>query len=316
MTMDGQEYEIEQIEGELPEVSLEDRARAMGWKPRDEYNGVPSRWTDAETFIRRGESELPILRDQSRRMAEKLARNETEIAELKASVNSAMSLARRADEAGYQRGLAELRARQREAVETGDVATYDNLDEQIRAAETERARINSDGNVVVPMPAEPTPEPVPQQDDPVTAAFKAANPWFAAKPLLRTAMIQAHSAIVEMEGRKSGPELVDQYDRAKAEVMEAYPQYFEAQRDPAAPPPSQAGRLRPRPALSPQNGPVRSGSPSPFARITNPQDRAEAEAAFRGIAKYDPQTTAEEYVALYLGEQVDVVEMIQNRRKG
>ena len=51
-----------------PEITLEQRARAMGWKPLAEYRGDPRRWTDAAEFIRKGEEELPVLRDQSRRI--------------------------------------------------------------------------------------------------------------------------------------------------------------------------------------------------------------------------------------------------------
>ena len=35
--------------------SIEDRAREQGWKPKEEYEGDPSKWVSAETFVAKGE---------------------------------------------------------------------------------------------------------------------------------------------------------------------------------------------------------------------------------------------------------------------
>ena len=315
--------QFEQPGDDFDQVSVEDRARAMGWKPQHEYRGDPRRWTDAETFIAHGEAELPILRDQSRRMSEKLAKQEQElgtlrntVAEQADAVKHAMDLARRADEAGYQRGLRELKAKQREAVAVGDMETFDQIDEQIKAAETERAKDTV--YVTTPVrPVEPVAQPVVNQVDPETSAFVAANPWFNARPILKNAMIEAHKAIVMTEGQKKGAELADQYERAKADVIAAFPHFFPS--EPQAegdPPPAAAPRPRLRaPALSPTGQAPRHRSGTPFMRIEDPAERKQAEDAFASIKRQDQGATPEEYIAIYFGE-INVLDAIAQRKKG
>lgn len=306
---------------DLPPVSIEDRARAMGWKPQHEYRGDSRRWTDAAEFIAHGEAELPILRDQNRRLSEKVARFETTVAEQSTAIEAAMTLARRADETGYQRGLKELKAKQREAVETGDTATFDQISEQIDAAERERA--SDPTHVTVPIRKEPPmterAPPAPTAQDPETATFIADNPWFNQRAILRNAMIAAHSALVAAEGKQTGIALADQYERAKADVAESFPHFFPSgEQDDSAPTPIPAVAPRPRlraPALSPSSGPHRTTNATPFDRIPA-AERAEAIAAFNNIAKYDPDATAEEYVKLYLGEEEDVLALRTQRKKG
>ena len=129
------------------DLSDEAQARAMGWHPLDEFRGDPSQWVDASEFIRRGENMLPVLRKNNRELRIKQARHDQEIDRLKntvaeqtEAVKAAVALAKRADERGYQRGLKELRDKQREAVENADTATFDQTQEQIDAMEAERAR--------------------------------------------------------------------------------------------------------------------------------------------------------------------------------
>ena len=313
--MEDQEFEDG---GELSEVSVEERARAMGWKPQHEYRGDPRRWTDAAEFIAHGEAALPILRDQSRKMSEKLARQETdmsklreEMAEQAAAVKHAMDLARNANDAGYKRAMDELKAKQREAVAVGDTETYDNVDAQIKAAEAERAT----ANITVPIPKAPEVPKAPQMDR-ETTDFIADNPWFNDKPILNAAMVSAHLAIVKREGAAKGADLTDQYERAKAEVVEAFPQYFPNEDDV-----SNESPQRPRPRLraaplspsSSSNQPRRNGSP--FDRIEDPAEREEAKKAFAGLAKYDPDCTANEYVTLYLNPKADVLALRASRNK-
>ena len=56
------------------EVAIEARARDMGWKPLAEYRGPPGKWQPAADFISRGENILPIVRDQNRRLTERIGK--------------------------------------------------------------------------------------------------------------------------------------------------------------------------------------------------------------------------------------------------
>ena len=55
----------------MSDPTLEDRAAQMGWVPVDKFRGDPAHWVDAETFVKKGEEVMPILRANNRRLEEK-----------------------------------------------------------------------------------------------------------------------------------------------------------------------------------------------------------------------------------------------------
>lgn len=319
---------------EPPPVTAEQRAKAMGWKPLpadprnpqpNEYRGDPRRWTDAATFIAHGEEELPILRDQNRRMSEKLARLDpaeietmrNTIAQQAVALKRAESIALRADKAGYDRALAELKTKQREAVETGDTVGFDQVQEQIDAAIAARAEVEK-----VPDP-EPAPPPAPATEGrwPETTAFLAENPWFQTDAVLQSAMIKAHEAMVTLHpniGRVEG------YARAKAQVVEAYPDRFPSDqledepvaREPEPAPARQPSRQPARAAVLAPSAPVAPGErrKSPFDLIPE-EERADARAGFEYARKGDSELPASEYVALYLNPKLNPIELRERRKK-
>lgn len=66
-------------------AALEAEARGMGWAPREEFRGDPAKWTDAETFVRRGHEVLPIVRAQNKRLEALVNNQKAELAALRAS---------------------------------------------------------------------------------------------------------------------------------------------------------------------------------------------------------------------------------------
>lgn len=326
--------EFEELDDELDgdeldgdEITVEQRARTMGWKPADEFRGDPRLHIGAAEFIEKGERELPILRDQNRRMSEKLVKVEGDMSALRntieeqgEAIRNAMQMARNANEAGFNRAITEMKAKQRNAAAEGDIEAFDQIDEQIRAAETERAATVDDhkNHVTTKVPEPPKPAP---QLDPETTDFIAANPWFNANPILNQAMVSAHAAIMSREGVVKGAALADQYERAKAEVVDMFPHKFRTEKpmaDDTDPNPGPAPRPRPRltPALDPSGAPVRTRrSADPFDQIADAADRAEARKAFESIQKWDSGATPEEYVALYLNPKLNPMELREQRNK-
>ncbi len=41
---------------------IEQEAHNLGWVPLDQWRGDPEKWTDADTFVKRGKEIMPILR--------------------------------------------------------------------------------------------------------------------------------------------------------------------------------------------------------------------------------------------------------------
>jgi hypothetical protein len=104
-----------------PEVdAIEERARAQGWVPKDEWDGDPAAWRPAAVFVDRGEL-LGKIKSQS-----------TEMRELKTMVNYLAEQNRKLYEAGYEKAISELQYARDQAVEAGDSRAVRDLDKQIR----------------------------------------------------------------------------------------------------------------------------------------------------------------------------------------
>lgn len=56
----------------------ETRARIMGWLPLDKFEGPKERWVDADTYLRRGEEFLPILKANNRKLTDQVTSLEQE----------------------------------------------------------------------------------------------------------------------------------------------------------------------------------------------------------------------------------------------
>jgi hypothetical protein len=327
----GGEFEDAELPPEEPEVSAEDRARAQGWRPLAEYRGPPGRWSNAEEFLARGEADWSILRAQNRKMSEKLARLEPEIeslrntsAEQSEALKAAMNLARRADQRGYDRAVADLKTKQREAVQSGDEVAYDQVEEQLKALETTRAEVEAP-----PEPRAPAPKGAPPPPQEVID-FRRDNPWFDRDERLRKAMIAMHQAEIDAEGRKEGAGLQAQLDRALNRMHAAYPEtrpagdltdldYEEEEELPPEPAPRPRPRTRvpavaaPGPAARPRPGP--GARSDPFSSIPDEAERADVKRAFESIRRQDPGYTAAEHMAIYDDPHVDVLELRRQRKK-
>ena len=78
-------------EGEV--VPIEQRAKDMGWAPREEWRGDPERWIDAEQFVHRGEEILPILRSTNRKLQDEVTALKNEVSATKTALqNSATAI--------------------------------------------------------------------------------------------------------------------------------------------------------------------------------------------------------------------------------
>ena len=56
------------MDGEQTVAPVEQEARTLGWVPAEEFKGDPNRWVDAETFVERGHTVMPILRKNNERL--------------------------------------------------------------------------------------------------------------------------------------------------------------------------------------------------------------------------------------------------------
>lgn len=296
--------------------AIEARAREMGWKPLAEYRGPPGRWQPAADFIERGENILPIVRDQNRRLTERVGKLEGEISGLRSTAQEQLTIIKdlrdmgqRANQAGYDRAMAELKAKQRQAVELGDTKAYDQLVEQAEALASGRPAAT---------PAVEPDKPVTEPQRPVASAavqtFVSQNPWFNADPFLTRKMIDQHIDVIqEGEILEEAAQLVE----AKRRLLEDYPDRFGLQpqpRDPAPPRPAAPRRRAAVAQPTPEPPAPRPGAALTINSIADPAERAEVREAFNRLKRQLPDTTEADYMALYIDPHADVLAMQQKPR--
>lgn len=164
---------------------IEQAARDMGWRPKEEFRGDETKWVDAETFVSRGEHFLPIIKADREKLRVKNAELEASLVETKRLVEAAQEAIeglKAYQTAETKRQVEQARkdlARQlREAREAGDTESEVALLEQLQEVKAAQA---------APAPAAaPKAEPAPPAgEDPVFVAWKEANSWFVTNPRQR-----------------------------------------------------------------------------------------------------------------------------------
>lgn len=142
-----------------PADKYESAARDGGWKPKEEFEGNPENWVDAETYVLNAAKILPDVSKQLREAKD-------EIKGVKKAVSESAQFIRRAEERAYKQARADLEAEFRQAVSSGDVAAAEAVRDDLAALDR--------GAVEV----------APQGQGADFAAWRAENGWYGEdKPL-------------------------------------------------------------------------------------------------------------------------------------
>jgi hypothetical protein len=286
-------------------TETEGRARRMGWRPKDEFRGDQSRWTDAQTFIERGEAELPILRERYRTLDDRFARMENEVTPLRREVAETRASAeemrtvlvdfrersKRAEEVAYTRARSDLEQRMAIAVDQADKAGYDRAKgelDNLNRQERDNLRDNARAAAAPERKADPEkkPEPAAQTPDPVVVSWVSENPWFNVDPAMAG---YATAQFQRMRAEKPGLTTRDHLDAVRADVVARFPEKFENTKR-AAP----GAVAAPTGAVN-----AKRKGPPPFE-----QWPADAKAGFAKAKRWMPDYKPEEYAKIYFTEEM------------
>lgn len=133
-------------------------AREHGWVPKEEFKGDESRWVDAETFMKRADEMMPLLKAQRDRL-------KREVEQLKKDFKRANSHMEGIEKRAYERALADLEEKHKNAVEAGDLKAATEAVKEIR----ELKPVAND---------ERDPAVLKQQAEEALDAFREENPWY------------------------------------------------------------------------------------------------------------------------------------------
>lgn len=202
-------YDVENMSDE----EAESQARLLGWRPKEEFNGDDTKFTDAKTFLDKANTNVPMLRENAKKID---ARNRQLEEQIKSMNEKLQALTKRADEAdklGYERAIREIEARQRQAVENGDVEAWDNLQKQ-------KQDLNKN-------PIHPGNTPINQgidiNDQIAIQVFEQSNPWFKKDPDLNEDMV---GFIMGIKSKNPDLALSEVLERAKERTIKANPDKF------------------------------------------------------------------------------------------
>ena len=219
----------ENAEVHVSNDAIESRARAQGWRPKDEFKGPPDKWKDAATFVEVADQFMPVAIQQNRALADKFAGAEdqirglkSELADVKQVLTDFRDFATRGEQRAYERALKELNERRAVAVQHADMDAFKAVDAEIE-------ELNKTGK---PAPAKPngagadggeSPKPQLKQPDPDVTAFVNDNPWFSNDKELHE---YAKSQDQFLASTKPGMAMKDRLAAVKARVMKEFPDKF------------------------------------------------------------------------------------------
>lgn len=301
------------------QAAMETEARRAGWRPKEEYRGVPGGWRTAEEFLKRGQDILPMVRKDLAKERERNNRMEEEIKTLrqgydeqKVVMEDLLKMARTANDAGYKRALDELNARKRDAAASGDVAAVEAIRDQIDEVKEARAAAPVPTPRPAPTPAAPV-DPRPAVD-PVVEQFVADNPWFNTDAVLHKAMEAEHILLLK---KMPGLTLADNLARAKDAVMAHYPREFGIEEEELE---EEQPVTRPRPRANGVNTPTPPSNhnrrvATGIASIEDPQERAVAQQAFARAKRQMADLTEAEWFSVYENPKVETDTMKSFRKK-
>ena len=196
-------------------VDYEAEARKMGWTALDEFKGDPKHHLDAETFYTRAVEYMPIAKATIKKLTSKIDAMERE-------QKKASEFFTNAENRAYERALADIRAEQEAAVESGDIEAH-------RAAAAKLDKLEKPG-------AAPKEEISPEQRAEEFADWGKENKWYATNAIMQAYADSQAGVIAKSKGG-----ILDRADLdAVAEKVRAkFPDEF-AERGEAAPKPKRA----------------------------------------------------------------------------
>lgn len=133
-------------------------ARELGWRPLEEFSGNKDHWVDAQAFIERGETMMPLLKATN-------AKLKREIEQLKKDFKRATSHFEGVEKRAYDKALADLEEKHKNAVEAGDLKAATDAVKEIRDLKPVAAD-------------ERDPAELKAQAEEALDAFRDENPWY------------------------------------------------------------------------------------------------------------------------------------------
>lgn len=181
---------------------VEQKARDLGWVPKEEYEGDETHWLEAAEFVRR----QPLF--------EKIDKQNRELKEMKRTMAQFSQHHARVRETEYKRALADLKARKVEAFNEGDAAAIVAIEEKIDAVKDAQKQFEVEQAAQIKQEAEAI--------HPEFEAWTSRNTWYTADRAMR-AYADAYGTELAAKGGKTPQEVLKEVEK---KVREEFPRKF------------------------------------------------------------------------------------------
>lgn len=193
------EIEQEDRQDDDPEISeAKEVAKKSGWVPKEEYKGDPRSWVDYEEFNRRA----PLF--------EKISAQNKQLKSLEKKLEALANHTKTVEQKTREKVIAELKAEQRRAVADGDTDAYDEVEEKLKAVESED------------LPEFEEEEKSQPDIPPAVKAFAERNDWFEKDQKMTRYMLAAVEDLV----RTRKLTLDEAIEMAETEVKQVFAAKF------------------------------------------------------------------------------------------
>lgn len=203
--------------------AIESEATRKGWVPKDQYNGDPSKWVDAETFVERGKKFNVNLQREVERLKKQLESFEGTKAAFVKFTEERLA----AKDAELKDAIAALRIQRSQAVREGDDELAIQLEDRIDVLKDQQKEVKK-------LPEEIA-KPEAKMDDPVLNDWiDDGNEWFREDEKLREYAVALGNEIV-----RNGENVVDGklvkgrkfLNLLRERMEEEFPRRFKAKTD-------------------------------------------------------------------------------------
>lgn len=199
----------ENIETDDAPNPAEEKAREMGWKPKEEWVGDDSGWMEADKFIERNDR----LKERADGIAkEQITKLNGRIGELQKTIDGFRGMYDKAEQKAYDRAMADLKAEQREAVASGNVKAFDDAEAKAKALQKE----------VDVKAKDVSPDEVPAFND-----WHRDNDWYGDNVEMSIYADQVARIVAPKLGGEKANVNPEFYKRIGDEVRKKFPDQFE-----------------------------------------------------------------------------------------
>lgn len=206
-------------DGGAPPYDVETHARNMGWKPKEQWKGDTSKWEDAQSFVDRTMSMVPLLQARNKDLDKTIAQMKRQMDQQTTSMADLVRTTRKAEQVGYNRAMRELAEKRRAAIREGDEQAVEAVEQEMREL-----------GPAPPPPDDPKPNGAGNgqaEPDPVAVAWAKQNPWFRQDPI---AAQVASMTLDQLEREEPDLTLEERLTEVTRRIRRRFPEHFQTTR--------------------------------------------------------------------------------------